>query len=88
MITCNSNPQLVLTHVDTTAIADVNTNVDISTNTIVDMSTTRNYFTLESPCQNKKLARAPLSIRIPNGQTLRSTHTVLLKEKSSPFKAR
>ena len=87
MITCTSNPQLVLTNVDTTviadvntnAIADVNTNVDININAIPDTGTTGNYLTLESPYEKKQVARASVSIRMPNGQTLQSTHTALLK---------
>ena len=63
-------------------------NVDVNTKEIADTGTKGNYLTLESPCENKQVARVPLTIRMSNGQILQSTHTVLLREKSLPLKAR
>ena len=59
----------VIADVNTNAIIYINTNVEknVNTNAIADMGTTWNYLILESPCENKRVASAPLSIRMPNG---------------------
>ena len=42
---------------------------------VADTGTTGNYLTLDSPCDNNKIAVIPLTIRIPNREIINSTHT-------------
>ena len=50
--------------------------------------TTGHYLTLDSPCDNKKLAVIPLPIRTPKGEIINSTHTALLSKTDPPIEAR
>ena len=50
--------------------------------------TTGHCLTLDSPCDNKQLAIHPLSIRMPNGDIITSTHTAILSKQDLPIQAR
>ena len=73
MTECDSKPKLVLNIKNNSAIADT--------------GTTGNYLPIDAPCINKKLTNNPISICMPNGHLLQSTHTALLNNKL-PIEAR
>ena len=54
---------------------------------VADTGTTGYYLTLDSPCENKKIAVIPLPIRMPNGEIITSTHTALLSKTDLPIEA-
>ena len=68
-----SNPKLVLS-VEDLAVADT--------------GTTGHCLTLNTPCINKRKAVHPLSIRMPNGIIIKSTHTALLDHPDLPLQDR
>ena len=76
-----------MANANTNLKTNVNTNVEVNTNAIADMGTIINHLTLASPCGNKQVTLFLVSIRMPYGQTLQSTHSALLKEKSLHLKA-
>ena len=49
---------------------------------------TGNYLTLTSPYSNTQKAAHPLTIQIPNGEIIKSTHTELLAHPDLPIQAR
>ena len=55
---------------------------------LADTGTTGHYLTFESPCNNKQQAIYPLSIQIPDGEIITSTHTSLLSHPDVPLQAR
>ena len=73
MTECNSKPNLVLNTINNSAIADTDT--------------TGNYLPIDAPCIDKKLTNKPISICMPNGQLLQSTHTARLNNQL-PVRAR
>jgi hypothetical protein len=46
--------------------------------TLVDSGFTGNFLLSNAPCLNKTLIINPLTVRLPNGQTMKSTHTATL----------
>ena len=73
MTECNSKPTLVLKTINNSAIADT--------------GTTGNYLPINAPCIDKRVTNNPISICMPNGQLLQSTHTALLNNQL-PVEAR
>ena len=70
----NSNPKLVKeTKVDELVVAYTGNKV--------------HYLTLDSPCDNKKIAVIPLPIRMPNREIITSTQTAILSKKDLPIEA-
>ena len=55
---------------------------------VADTGTTGRYLTLDSPCDNNKIAVIPLPIRMPNREIITSTHTALLSKTDLPIEAR
>ena len=55
---------------------------------VADTRATGHYLTLDSPCDNKKIAVNPLPIRMPNEEIITSTHTALLSKQDLPIQAR
>jgi hypothetical protein len=45
---------------------------------LFDSGCTGNFILSNSPCLNKTLTTNPLTVRLPNGQTMKSTHTATL----------
>ena len=68
-----SNPKLLLS-VEDLAVADT--------------GTTGHCLTLNTSCINKRKAVHPLSIQIPNGIIIKSTHTALLAHPDLPLQDR
>ena len=62
------------------------THTTINKHAIANTGTTGHYLTVDDPCTNIHPTTKPISIQIPNGQLLHSTHTALLKEKALPLK--
>jgi hypothetical protein len=44
----------------------------------VDSGCTRHFLLVTAPCLNKVISRNPLTVRLPNGATMESSHTVAL----------
>ena len=55
---------------------------------VADTGKTGHYLTLDLPCNNKQQAIYLLSIQIPDGEIITSTHTVLLSHPDLPLQAR
>ena len=47
-------------------------------NAIADSGCTKHYFTLDNKCINWQKDTMPIIMRLPNNQTMKSTHTVEL----------
>jgi hypothetical protein len=45
---------------------------------LVDSGWTGHFLLSNAPCFNKILTENPLTVRLPNGQTMKSTHTAIL----------
>jgi hypothetical protein len=45
---------------------------------LVESGCTGHYLLSNTPCLNKKVTSNPLTVRLPNGQTMESTHTAFL----------
>ena len=55
---------------------------------VADTGTAGHYLTLNSPFTNKQKAVHPLPIHMPNGEIIKSTHTVLMAHPDLPLQAR
>ena len=59
-----------------------------TTTAIADTGATSNFFTIDTPVINRRIATAPISIQIPNGATMQSTHEAELDLPALPLAAR
>jgi hypothetical protein len=55
---------------------------------LLDSGCTTNFLLANAKCSNKKSTTKPLEVRLPNGDTIKSTHTATLNIPSLPQAAR
>ena len=62
--------------------------LDPSLEAVADSGTTRQYITTTPPFVYKRIAKNPITIKMPNGEIITSTHISLLQQHNLPYKAR
>ena len=55
---------------------------------VADSGTTGHYITPTTPCTNKQSETHPITIKMPNGEIITSSHIALLPQHNLPDKAR
>ena len=61
---------------------------DSSLEALADSSTTGHYITPTTPYTNKQISTQPITIYMPNGEIITSSHIALLPQHNLPEKAR